>query len=561
MTDSPPADALKNLVIFIIALALITTSIVQVLLLSNASHLPVPHPDYDIIIRGGTVYDGSLKEPTRVDIGIKGDKISAVGNLAGRTATKEIDANGRIVTPGFIDVHTHSDLSFKLMGILGNQWDNAAEIPELKGNYNFLLQGVTTVVTGNCGYGYSNISEWFGLVDTLGFGTNVYHLAPYGAMRQELFGEDHLTVLNKSERSQMEALLAREMEHGATGFSAGLGYSPDYLATKEELIGLAKVAKRYNGVFAVHIRDYSGTVNENGESRIFASIEEAIEIGRQAGIPVQISHIQLTIPYGNVTSEQILAPVRAARSEGLDISMDQHAYDASLTTLTSYLPGKYASGFSVADEYKTDEGKAQIRAEIGKLFTSIPPDKWEVGIFLAKPEYQMKTIQEIADSERRDPRDVFVDLVTADMAALGMVFEMNRTVNEEIMAEEFVFTASDGYTSGPGFEVPHPRAFGTFPHKIRTFALQEKRLNLTAAIRSMTSLPAEKFHMNGRGRIAEGYYADIVVINLSTFSDRSTYREPGLYPDGLDYILVNGVVSQEQGKPAGNTGGMAVRQG
>jgi N-acyl-D-amino-acid deacylase len=558
MENLPPSDRLKNLAVFTIVLAVIGMMIVGFLLSGHASQVPATLPDYDIIIRGGTVYDGSLREPYTADIGIRGDKISAVGNLAGRTAAKEINADGRIVTPGFIDVHTHSDLSFLL---IGDKWANAAEVPELKGNYNFLLQGVTTVVTGNCGYGYSNVSEWFGLVDRLQFGTNVYHLAPYGAMRQELFGRDHLTVLNADERAQMEKLLAREMEHGATGFSAGLGYSPDYLATKEELVGLAKVAKKYNGVFAVHIRDYSGDVNENGEAKIVAAMEEAIDVGRQSGIPVQISYIQLTVPFGNVTSEQILAPVRAARSEGLDITMDQHAYDASLTTLTSYLPKKFATGYSVAAEYKTEQGKAEIRGEIGKVFTSIPPEKWVVGIFLAKPGYQGKTIREIAESEGRDPADVFVDLVMADMAALGMVFEMNPAINEEIMDEDFVFTASDGYTSGPGFIVPHPRAFGTFPHKLRTFVLEEKRMNLTAAIRSMTSAPAEKFHMNGRGRIAEGYYADIVVINLSTFSDRSTYKQPGLYPTGLDYLLVNGEVSMEKGNATGKTGGMAIRCG
>jgi len=341
----------------------------------------------------------------------------------------------------------------------------------------------------------------------------------------------------------------------------GLGYSPDYLATKEELLDLAKVAKRYNGTFAIHIRDYSGGVNEKGESKIVAAIEEAIDIGRHAGIPVQISHIQLAMSYGNVTSKQMLAPIKAARSEGLDITADQHPYEASMTTFTSYLPRKFATSLGVAEDYKTEDGKAQIRVEIGKVFTNLPPDKWLVGKFLSKPEYQMRTIQEIADSEGRDPRDVFVDLVTPDVAALGMVFEINQTINEEIMPEEFVFTGSDGFTGGPGvYEVPHPRAYGTFPRKISKFALKDKRMNLTAAIRSMTSLPAEKFHMRGRGRIVEGYYADIAVINISTFTDRSTYRQPALYPVGLEYLLVNGEVSLENGNATGKTGGMALRR-
>jgi N-acyl-D-aspartate/D-glutamate deacylase len=529
-----------------------------VVFISGCASQPSPSPDFDIIIKGGTVYDGSLNEPYVADIEIKGDRISAIGNLTGKTAANVIDASGLVVTPGFIDVHTHSDLLFLMMG---SQRDRAADIPALKGNYNFLFQGVTTVVTGNCGYGYSNVSDWFGFLDRLQFGTNVYHLAPYGAMREELFGKDHFTVLNESERAQMEELLAREMENGAIGFSVGLEYSPDYLATKEELIGLAKVAKRYNGIYATHIRDLSGAIDENGDSKILNAIEEAIDIGRQTGIPVQISHIQLNVPYDNITSEQMLAPIKAARSEGLDITADQHPYEAGVSKFTYRLPKNFSTSVGVAEKYKTEEGKAQIRAEIGKVFKILPPDKWVVGEFPAKPEYRMRTIQEIAESEGRDPRDVYADLVTADVAALGVMFEINQTINEEIMSEEFVFTASDAFTVAPGvYEIPHPRFYGTFPYKIRKFALEDKRLNLTAAIRSMTSLPAEKFHMEGRGRIAEGYYADIVVINISTFTNRSTYQQPTLYPEGLEYVLVNGVVSIENGNATGRTGGMALRR-
>jgi N-acyl-D-aspartate/D-glutamate deacylase len=223
-----------------------------------------------------------------MDIAIKGDKIVATGDLADK-ASRTIDARGFVVTPGFIDVHTHCDLTFKNSG-LGRYF--AYMMPSWKGNYNYLYQGVTTVVTGNCGYGYANLDEWFGILDSVGFGTNVYHLAPHGIIREELFGKQQPGGLSAAQLSGMKKRVSEEMEKGAVGLSAGLEYAPGLLTTKEELIALSQVVRPYGGLFTVHMRDESGSMGPGGEHGIIRSIREAIDIARQSQVSVEISHLK-----------------------------------------------------------------------------------------------------------------------------------------------------------------------------------------------------------------------------------------------------------------------------
>lgn len=292
--------------------------------------------DFDVLVRGGTVYDGTLGDPYVADVGIRNDRITAIGNLSG-TARKMLDAKGLIVTPGFIDVHTHVDISFL---ITGEQVSLASQMPEWKENHNWLHQGVTTVVTGNCGQGYADTSKWLGILDRLGFGNNVYHLAPYGAIREELFGKDLTQPLTREQIDAMKDRLAEEMEKGAIGLSVGLEYSPDYLATTEELIELAKVVKEYNGIYVTHIRNQTGMIYPDGRVGVLEAIKEAIEIGRQAAVPVQISHIQVNVPWDDVQASQMLELIEQARKEGLDVTTDQHPYDVGFAPITYRLPKK-----------------------------------------------------------------------------------------------------------------------------------------------------------------------------------------------------------------------------
>jgi len=538
----------KTIVKLVLVAVLVLTGSLSMLDMGYASS-----ENYDVLITGGTLYDGTKTEPRVADIGIKGDKIAAIGNLKG-TASKTINAAGYIVAPGFIDVHTHIDLVFLNAG---EKASLASQLPEWKENHNFLHQGVTTVVTGNCGQGYADISKWFGILDPLSFGDNVYHLAPYGAIREELFGKDQSQALTRPQIEAMKKRLAEEMEKGAIGFSVGLEYAPDYLATTEELIELAKVVKKYGGIYVTHIREQTGTVYAGNKIGVLESIKEAIEIGRQAGIPVQISHIQENAPH-SVKASQMLELIEKARKEGLDLTADQHPYDVGLAIMTYRLPKQYLASSGVREEFKTTEGKKELKKAIEQVFAVLGPEKIVICSTTSK-EYDGKSIKEIADAQGKEPSACFVDIATAGDAPFALFSEISDQINREVMPHDYVFTASDALID-LGFMKSHPRYYGTFARKIRAYALDEKLMTLNDAIRSMTSLPAEKFKMKGRGKIMVGSFADIVVIDMKTIREVGTYKDPAKYPDGFKYVLVNGVVSIENGKSTHQTGGRPLRR-
>jgi len=510
--------------------------------------------DFDVLVKGGTVYDGTLGDPYVADVGIRNDRITAIGNLSG-TARKILDAKGLIVTPGFIDVHTHVDLSFL---ITGDKVSLASQMPDWKENHNWLHQGVTTVVTGNCGQGYADTSNWLGILDRLGFGNNVYHLAPYGAIREELFGKDLTQALTKAQIDAMKDRLAEEMKKGAIGLSVGLEYSPDYLATTEELIELARVVKRYGGIYVSHIRDQTGTVYPGGKVGVLEAIKEAIEIGRQAAVPVHISHIQENAPH-SVNASQMIELIELARKEGIDVTTDQHPYDVGLSPMTYRLPKKYVVSNQIRDEFKTPEGRKELKKAVEQVFNILSPDKIVIGSLTSK-ELDGKSIKEIADAQGKEPSTCFVDIATADgPPTFAYFYEISDQINIDIMPHDYVFTGSDAFLD-LGFFKAHPRFYGTFPRKIRNYALDGKIMTLNAAIMSMTSLPAQKFKMKDRGNIRVGNFADIVVIDLKTIRELGTYENPAQYPEGIIHVLVNGVVSIENGKSTGQTGGRPQRR-
>ncbi len=512
-------------------------------------------PSHDILIKGGTVYDGSQSQPHVADVGIKGDRIVAIGDLTSNGA-RVIDASGKIVTPGFIDVHTHVDLDFTEAGNLGFL---AYVLPEWKGNYNYIYQGVTTVVSGNCGYGRTDTSAWFEELRSVTFGTNVYHLAPHGAIRAELFGKKQPTELSPEQLDQFKQRIAREMEKGAVGLSSGLAYAPGVLSSTQELVELAKVVGKYVGIYVTHTRTYSSEPGPNGQPGILNGFNEAIEIGRSAGVPVQLSHLQIQIGarYPNVVPAQVLDIIDQARKEGLDVTADQYPYAAGGGMISALLPDKFKSERGVLDEYKTPAGREEIKKALQEVLIDLPPEK----ILVVDGDYAGKTLKEGAQMAGKDPSDTFVDLVTKDKSPMAILFQQDMDFVRQLAQRDYVFTASDGLTHLAMAFKAHPRLYGTFTRKIRQFALDEKLIDLNSVIRSMTSLPADKFHMKGRGRIAEGYYADVAVIDLNTISDLATYQKADVYSKGIMYLLVNGVLEIDKGQATGARGGKPLKRG
>lgn len=511
---------------------------------------------YDVVIKNGTIYDGTVTDPSVMDVGIKGDRIVEVGKIPEEKGYHVIDAAGLAVTPGFVDIHTHCDLTFKKSG---KRRLAAYIMPSWKGNYNYLYQGVTTVVTGNCGYGYTDTQYWLDMVDTLEFGTNVFHLAPHGMIRLELFGENQPGELTRKQLDAMKHRVAEEMEKGAIGFSTGLEYAPGLLSSTKELIELNKVVSKYGRIYTTHVRDLTGTLHPGGRPGVEISLDEAFEIGRRAEIPVEISHLVIKAPFNHAKASRILDMIGKAREEGIDVTADQFPYPSGQTLLSARLPNKFKSPLGVKEKYKTKEGRRQIKAAIEYRFSYSGPEKVMIAMYPENRSFERKTLVEIAESVGKSPADCYVDMVCEPIAPLAIFFDYDLSNVKEIMDKDSIITASDGLTV-PGKMIKlYPACYGTYPKRLRECALDNKAMSLASAIRTMTSLPAEKFGIKERGKLATGYFADIAVINLDTFHDYSTYRNPSQYAKGITHLFVNGVQSIENGEATKKRGGRGLK--
>ncbi|MBN1532372.1 MAG: amidohydrolase family protein [Spirochaetes bacterium] len=514
-----------------------------------------PGTGLDVIIRGGRIYNGISDTPRAADIGIRGDRIEMIGDLAGAAAGRVIDAAGLIVTPGFIDVHTHCDLTFLRTGIKRHL---ARLMPSWKGNYNYLYQGVTTVVTGNCGYGYTDTEQWLGIAESVGFGSNVAHLIPHGALREEVgaatgpLTREHLRALKRR--------IAEEMGKGAAGLSCGLAYAPGIYASTEEMAALAGEAGRRGGVFAIHMRDDTIFPSVPGTEGAIATVGEAIEIGRRSGAPVQISHLKIPIPIGRRGPGELLRTIEAARRRGLDITADQYPYDSGATGIMVLLPNEFVTSEGVKEEFRTADGRRRISQAIEASFRVLPPERTIISYYPDHQEFEGKNLREIAEMRGVSPAEAYTDMVCGEATApQGTFLSQEMSVVRALMPYDYVFTASDGWTVPKDMMKPHPRTYGTFPRKLKRFAIQERIMSLPAAIRSMTSLPAAKFRIRGRGVIAPGNYADIAVIDTERLADHATYEHPHRYATGIVHLLVNGVRAIENGVATGDRGGRALR--
>ncbi len=526
----------------------------------NGSARAAVNGAFDVVIRGGILYDGSEKIPLQMDVGVRGDRIVAIGKLSADNA-KSINAAGCIVTPGFVDVHTHCDLPFKTLQERNILIDVLPA--DFLGNFSYLFQGVTTVVAGNCGFGYSDMNQLYGSLDKTRYGTNLCYLTPHGEIRQGFFKNNQPEDLDAMHLALIKNKVAEEMTKGTYGFSTGLEYAPGCLARKNELIELAKVVRKYGGIYVTHIRNLTGRM-ENGKAGVFEGLEEAIRIGKAADIPVQISHLQVNLPWSGVTASQVLERIYKARKEGLDITGDIHSYPVGLSTLNYRLPEKFKTQKGIKDEYKTPEGRQQVIEAVEQFFTYLSPDKIRIFSYKKNHAYDMKFLSELPGlpgNEGKRPAECYVDIVSGDSPD-AYFYEINPDVMRAIIPQDHVFMASDGWTTSQAMPMnAHPRSYDNFTRVLCDYTLKEKRMDIQTAIRKMTSLPAEKFGIAKRGRIMKDYFADIAVIDLNKLKSHATFENPRQYSDGIKHLLVNGVISIKDGKATGQRAGQALRRG
>jgi N-acyl-D-aspartate/D-glutamate deacylase len=490
----------------------------------------------DVLIRSGQVVDGTGSAARAADVGITGDRITFVGDARARgiTGRRIVDAVGLIVAPGFIDPHTHTD------GDLGN--------PTGRTNLPFLMQGVTTVITGNDGGGPVNVGARLAAWERDGIGTNVALYVGHGAVRSAVLGAS-AAAPNAEQLERMRTMVRDAMRGGALGLSSGLYYAPGSFATTEEVIALASVAGELGGVYDTHMRDESSyTIG------LLGSITESIRIGREARIPVNISHIKAlgTDVWGK--SGEAIALIRAARAAGQKVTADQYPYTASGTGLGAALLPRWAEaggGDSLRARIADPATRARLVVDMTENLRRRGGPESLLMTSSRDTSVRGKRLGAIARARGLSPVETAIQLILAGGGSVAS-FNMNEADIARFMVEDFVMTGSDG--SGG-----HPRKYGTYPRKLREYVFNKKILTLPAAIRASTSLPAETFGFTDRGVLREGAFADVIVFDERTIADRSTYEEPTLLATGMRWVLVNGKFAVDGGESTGALAGRPLR--
>ena len=487
-------------------------------------------PKYDLIIIGGSVYDGSGLEPTLTDVGIIGDKIEAIEDLSGAEATRIIDANGLAISPGFIDLHAHLNPLLRLPG---------AE--------SHVRQGVTTALGGPDGGSPWPLSDHLLSADSLGMGMNVAFMIGHNTVRRNVMKlEDRDPT--PEELDAMKSQIRQGMEDGAFGISTGLKYLPGAFSKVEEVIELSKVASEYGGFYTSHLR-------EEGIGLLDA-VYEAISIGREANIPIVLTHHKAigTTMWGQ--SAKTLAMIDSARNIGLDIMADQYPYNASYTGISVLIPAWARAGGKFEARTQDPVLKDSIKSGIihNILYDRAGADLHRVQFAKVEwnKELEGKTLHDWLEMQNLEPtiENGAEAVIQAQLngGASCVYFAMDDADVERIMAHPQTMIASDGRLVQPGEGHPHPRWYGTFPRVLGHYVREKGIISLTEAIRKMTSMPADRMGLSNRGRLKVGNIADIVIFNPETVIDKATFAEPHQYPEGIDYVMINGELAVENGQ-------------
>ncbi|HCN77769.1 MAG TPA: aminoacylase [Verrucomicrobiales bacterium] len=480
--------------------------------------------DFDVLIQNARIADGTGAPLVTGGIGVKDGRITAVGGVTG-SADTVIDAEGRVVAPGFVDVHTHSE--------------KICENPVVE---NFLRMGVTTIITGNCGNSKTDVAAFFDEIGKTGTTLNVATLIGHGSVREQGMGGRFIRPPNAEQLDAMKKLVDQAMRDGAVGMSTGLIYVPGSFARTEEIIELAKVVSAHGGVYASHMRYET--------DRIFEALEELARIAREARIRAEVSHIKLSGPSAWGRAREVLAWLDKARAEGLEITHDQYAYPASSTGLRQTIPDSALEG--TREDYAArldDPGqKGLIIERMKKMLSDRGFKDYSYAViarYQKQPELNGLNIREAALKVRGgDSLDDQIELLL-DIERQGGGSAVYHSMNEDdlkvFLAHPLTMIASDGGPRRLGEDIPHPRSYGNNARVLGRYVRDLKALTLEDAIRRMSSLPARTFHLHQRGEIRQGYWADLVIFDPDTVSDPSSFDAPHKYATGFSDVLVNGV--------------------
>jgi N-acyl-D-amino-acid deacylase len=496
--------------------------------------------DYDLLLRGGRVVDGTGNPAFFSDIAVKDGRIVRVGKING-TARREVDATGKIVCPGFIDVHTHAE-----------------EINELPLAENFVRMGVTTIVLGNCGSSVLNVGEFFTRLESTNPSVNVATLIGHGSVRSKIMGGSFMRPPTKEELTRMKELVEQAMKDGAVGLSTGLIYLPGTFAKTEEIIELAKVAAAHDGIYASHMRS-------EGEE-IFDALNELFRIAREAGIRAEVSHIKLSGKQNWGHPEQVIAALEQARREGLDVTQDQYAYTASSTGISQLVPEHAREGGKFKERLADPNEKMKIVAEMKeKLRKGQRADYAYATIaeYKADPSLNgLNIVEAIRKKRGSGSLDDQIDLILEiqkNGGASGVFHGISENDLRAFLQHPNTMIASDSGIRRWREGVPHPRGYGNNARVLGRYVRELKVLRLEDAIRRMTSLPASTFRLQNRGRLSEGHWADIVVFDPETVQDNATFAEPHQYAAGFAHVFVNGIEVVSNDHHTGERPGHALR--
>jgi len=502
---------------------------------------------FDIIISGGMVIDGTGSPARRADIGIRHDTLAAIGDLQGAVARETVTAHGMHVCPGFIDVHAHSDF-------------NLLAVPPGRSK---VLQGVTTEVCGNCGMSaaplqgavrdrraascarlgvglsWSSLREYAARFEHAPLLCNVLPLVGHGNIRGAIIGYDN-RLPDAEDMRQMTALLERELEAGAWGLSTGLIYPPGVYAQTEEIIGLCRAAARHNGIYTTHMRS-------EGE-RVLEAIAEALRIGREAAIPVQISHLKTLGRQNWHSLPEMFRLIEQARDTGLRVAADRYPYTAAATDLDAVLPVWVCEGGNAAEleRLKNPAIRERLRQAVRHTERGLADEIIISRVASEKNRHlEGMPLGAAAQSRHQGVIDALLDLLIEEELQVDAVFfSMSEDNLQEILKKDYVMIGSDASVwdcAGVlGRGKPHPRAFGTFPRVLGKYVREERLLGLEEAVRKMTGQVAETLGIPERGFIRQGWKADLVLFDFDTIRDTATYEAPQRFPEGIERVMVNG---------------------